>query len=120
MVPSSSEVFKSQSPTSAIAASGDEGDPPQGHLTLPSEQLCFCPFYILGFLLTMHRKKSNAAENKLVGGRLGGMAVRFPRSASAAWGLPVRIPGMDMAPFGGPCCGRHPTYKKSGGGGHGC
>ena len=28
-----------------------------------------------------------------------------------AWGSPVRILGVDMAPLGKPCCGRHPTYK---------
>ena len=29
----------------------------------------------------------------------------------AAWGSLVRIPSVDMAPLGKPCCGRHPTYK---------
>ena len=33
------------------------------------------------------------------------------RSASVARGSPVRIPGVDEAPFGKPCCGRHATYK---------
>ena len=37
--------------------------------------------------------------------------VKGPHSASAAWGLPVQIPGADMAPLGKPCCGRHPTYE---------
>ena len=31
--------------------------------------------------------------------------------ALAARGSPVRILGVDMAPFGTPCCGRRPTYK---------
>ena len=41
------------------------------------------------------------------------------RSASAAQGSPIRIPGVDMAPLGKPCCGRRPTYKVEEDG-HGC
>ena len=41
----------------------------------------------------------------------GGTVVKCARSASAAQGLPVEIPGADMAPLVKPCCGRHPTYK---------
>ena len=33
-------------------------------------------------------------------GRPGGTAVKFTCFALAAWGLPVRIPGVDMAPLG--------------------
>ena len=44
-------------------------------------------------------------------GRPSGAAVKCAHSASAARGSLVRIPGVDMAPFGKPCCGRHPTYK---------
>ena len=51
--------------------------------------------------------------------RPGGTAVKFVRSALAAWGSPVRILGVDMAPLGKPCCGRHPTYKVEEDG-HGC
>ena len=40
-----------------------------------------------------------------------GAVVKYARSTSAAWGLQVRILGVDMAPLGKPCCGRHPTYK---------
>ena len=41
-------------------------------------------------------------------------------SASVAQGSPVQIPGVDTAPLGKPCCGRHPTYKKVEEDGHGC
>ena len=41
----------------------------------------------------------------------GGAADKCAPSASAAQGSPVRIPGVDMAPLGKPCCGRRPTYK---------
>ena len=34
-------------------------------------------------------------------------------------GFAGSIPGMDMAPLGTPCCGRHPTYKVEEDG-HGC
>ena len=37
--------------------------------------------------------------------------VNFPRSASAAWGSPVQIPGADMALIVKPCCGKRLTYK---------
>ena len=39
-----------------------------------------------------------------------GTVVKCACSASVAQGsLVVRIPGVDMAPRGKPCCGRHPT-----------
>ena len=52
-------------------------------------------------------------------GRPGGTAVMCTRSASAARGSPVRIPGADMAPLGKPRCGNRPTCKVEEGG-HGC
>ena len=52
-------------------------------------------------------------------GQSGGTAVKLACSASAAQGLPVRIPSGDLAPCGKPCCGRHPTYKVEEDG-HGC
>ena len=42
-------------------------------------------------------------------GRPGGTVVKCTRTASAAWGLPGRIPGADVTPLGTPCCGRRPT-----------
>ena len=44
-------------------------------------------------------------------GRPGGAVVKCARSASAAQGSPVWIPGADMALLGKPCCGSRPTYK---------
>ena len=64
-------------------------------------------------------KVKEEKKRKSLGGRPSGSAVKFTRSASAARGLPVRIPGADMAPLGKPCCGRHPTYKVEEEG-HGC
>ena len=52
-------------------------------------------------------------------GQPGGTVVKCARSALVAWGLPVRIPSVDMAPLGKPGCGRCPTYKVEEDG-HGC
>ena len=41
----------------------------------------------------------------------GGTAAKCARSALAAWGAPVRMPGADVAQLIKPCCGSHPTYK---------
>ena len=48
---------------------------------------------------------------KLSAGWPGGAVVKFSRSASAAWGSPVQIPGADIVWLGKPCCGRRPTFK---------
>ena len=37
------------------------------------------------------------------------LSVHIP--LQVARGSPVRIPDVDMAPLGKPCCGRRPTYK---------
>ena len=72
------------------------------------------PSYPLGFSLKMSIAilfKHKLSVNKSVFGA-GPVAQRLSAgSASAAWGLPVRIPGVDMAPLDTPCCGRCPTYK---------
>ena len=48
-----------------------------------------------------------------------GTVVKCTHSALAAWTLLIRIPYVDTAPLGKPCCGRHPTYKVEEDG-HGC
>ena len=52
-------------------------------------------------------------------GQPGGAVVKCARSALAARGSLVGILGVDMAPFGTPCCGQRPTYKVEQDG-HGC
>ena len=58
-------------------------------------------------------------QEVIIGGRPGGPVVKFAHSASTAHGLPIRIPGTDVAPLGKPCCGGRPTYKVKEDG-HGC
>ena len=47
----------------------------------------------------------------MIWGQPSGAAVKSTRPALVAWSLPVRIPGVDMALLGKPCCVRRPTYK---------
>ena len=47
-----------------------------------------------------------------MGGWPSGAVVKCGHSALVAWGWPVRILGVDMAPLVKPCCGRRPTYKE--------
>ena len=61
----------------------------------------------------------NQQVKPATGGRPRGAVVKFTHSASAARGLPICIPGADMALLGKPCCGRRPTYKVEEDG-HGC
>ena len=49
----------------------------------------------------------------------GGSVVKCTCSTSVAQGSLARIPGVDMALLGKPCCGRRPTYKVEEDG-HGC
>ena len=58
-------------------------------------------------------------KRPLLSGPAGGAAVKCTPSALVAWGLPVRILGVDMAPLGTPCCGRCLAYKVEEDG-HGC
>ena len=74
------------------------------------------PLQLLWFLIIF---LSTALSIKECWGRPGGAVVKFARSASAARGSLVRIPGADTAPLGKPCCGRRPTYKVEEDG-HGC
>ena len=60
-----------------------------------------------------------STNKPFLGGRPGGAVVKCACSALAAWGPLVRIPGVDMARFIKPCCGRRPTYKVEEDG-HGC
>ena len=46
-----------------------------------------------------------------MGAQLGGTAVKYTHSNSAAPGLLVWIPGADIALLSTPGCGRRPTYK---------
>ena len=53
----------------------------------------------------------NFRQSEYILGQPGGTAVKCTRSASVAQSSPVRIPGVDRALLGKPCCDRCPTYK---------
>ena len=44
-------------------------------------------------------------------GQLSGVVVKFTCSALAAWGSPVWILGVDLAPLIKPCCGSIPQRR---------
>ena len=62
---------------------------------------------------------AQSLPSRMSQGPASGAAVKSARSALAARGSPVWIPGVDMAPLDTPCCGRCPTYKVEEDG-HGC
>ena len=69
-------------------------------------------FWISGSKVTVHiRITWRGYKNTKFWGWPGGAVVRFTRSTLMAWGSPVQILGVDMAPLVKPCCGRCPTYK---------
>ena len=69
--------------------------------------------YLLGLLRELNEVRFVNAYKIESWGRPDGAVVKcaHSHSALAARGSPVRIPGVDMAPLGQPCCDRRPTYK---------
>ena len=59
----------------------------------------------------LYKEYYAAIKNYILVGLASGAVVECTRTASVAWGSPVEILGVDMAPLGKPCCGRCPTYK---------
>ena len=66
------------------------------------------PEKIYSHKLVMNIKQDASGASLLAA---GGAAVECAHSTSAARGSLARIPGVDMALLGKPCCARHPTYK---------
>ena len=64
-------------------------------------------------------EKERSLFKRVRRGPASGTAVKSARSVLAAQGWPAQIPGVDMAPLGKPCYGRHSTYKVEEDG-HGC
>ena len=71
----------------------------------------FLDFQWFRFPLTLLIHDSKQKLRKKPWGLPGGAAVKCARSALAAWGSLVRIPGTDMALLGKPSCGRRPKCK---------
>ena len=80
--------------------------------SLPAAQPC-------GLMMNPHMRTVMLQLKVAFWGWPCGAVVKCARSASVAWGSPVRVLGVDMAPLGTPCCGRRPTYKIEEDG-HGC
>ena len=60
---------------------------------------------------TPHLFSASVTMNSMSWGQLGGVLVKFPYSASKAWGSQVRILGVDLHTAHQPCCGRIPHTK---------
>ena len=61
--------------------------------------------------MTLHLIKQYSLNDPGTGGWPDGVVGKFTRSALAAQGLQVRIPGVDLAPLIKPCCGGIPHRK---------
>ena len=87
----------------------------ESHSVILTKDRELLPFF---FLLSRGLRKMTSNQKQLEKvmikmsrsrGQPGGAAVKCACSASAAWGWPAWILGVDMALLGNPCCGRHPT-----------
>ena len=58
----------------------------------------------------IHETRTGCCKKGSFRGRPGGIVLKFARSALAAWGSQVWVPGAELAPLVKPCCGGIP-YK---------